>query len=133
MHTTETYGFQTEVKQLLQLMIHALYSNKEIFVRELVSNASDALDKLRFLSVQDDSLVAEDSNLRIEIDFDKEAGTLTIRDNGVGMSKEEVVQNLEVPSPARVLSVSWKRWKVRRKKTLTSLVSLVWVSTLLSW
>ncbi|MBD3766745.1 MAG: molecular chaperone HtpG [Gammaproteobacteria bacterium] len=94
MHTTETYGFQTEVKQLLQLMIHALYSNKEIFVRELVSNASDALDKLRFLSVQDDSLVAEDSNLRIEIDFDKEAGTLTIRDNGVGMSKEEVVQNL---------------------------------------
>ncbi len=94
MHTTETYGFQTEVKQLLQLMIHALYSNKEIFVRELVSNASDALDKLRFLSVQDDSLVAEDSNLRIEIDFNKEAGTLTIRDNGVGMSKEEVVQNL---------------------------------------
>jgi len=94
MHTTETYGFQTEVKQLLQLMIHALYSNKEIFVRELVSNASDALDKLRFLSVQDDSLVAEDSHLRIEIDFNKEAGTLTIRDNGVGMSKEEVVQNL---------------------------------------
>ncbi|MCH9742192.1 MAG: molecular chaperone HtpG [Proteobacteria bacterium] len=94
MHTTETYGFQTEVKQLLQLMIHALYSNKEIFLRELVSNASDALDKLRFLSVKDDSLVAEDSELRIEIDFDKEAGTLTIRDNGVGMSKEEVVQNL---------------------------------------
>jgi len=94
MHTTETYGFQTEVKQLLQLMIHALYSNKEIFVRELVSNASDALDKLRFLSVTDDSLVAEDSDLRIEIDFDKDAGTLTIRDNGVGMSKEEVVQNL---------------------------------------
>jgi molecular chaperone HtpG len=94
MHTTETYGFQTEVKQLLQLMIHALYSNKEIFVRELVSNASDALDKLRFLSVQDDSLVSEDSDLRIEIDFDKDAGTLTIRDNGVGMSKEEVVQNL---------------------------------------
>lgn len=94
MHTTETYGFQTEVKQLLQLMIHALYSNKEIFLRELVSNASDALDKLRFLSVQDDSLVSEDSDLRIEIDFDKEAGKLTIRDNGVGMSKEEVVQNL---------------------------------------
>lgn len=94
MHTTETYGFQTEVKQLLQLMIHALYSNKEIFLRELVSNASDALDKLRFLSVKDDSLVAEDSELRIEIDFDKDAGTLTIRDNGVGMSKEEVVQNL---------------------------------------
>lgn len=94
MHTTETYGFQTEVKQLLQLMIHALYSNKEIFLRELVSNASDALDKLRFLSVSDDSLVADDSNLRIEIAFDKEAGTLTIRDNGVGMSKEEVVQNL---------------------------------------
>lgn len=94
MHTTETYGFQTEVKQLLQLMIHALYSNREIFVRELVSNASDALDKLRFLSVQDDSLMAGDADLRIELSFDKEAGTLTIRDNGVGMSKEEVVQNL---------------------------------------
>lgn len=94
MHTTETYGFQTEVKQLLQLMIHALYSNREIFVRELVSNASDALDKLRFLSVQDDSLMAGDADLRIELSFDKDAGTLTIRDNGVGMSKEEVVQNL---------------------------------------
>lgn len=94
MHTTETYGFQTEVKQLLQLMIHALYSNKEIFLRELVSNASDALDKLRFLSVQDDRLVAEDSELRIEIEVDKDAGKLIIRDNGIGMSKEEVVQNL---------------------------------------
>lgn len=94
MKTTETYGFQTEVKQLLQLMIHALYSNKEIFVRELVSNASDALDKLRFLAVKDDSLVAEDSTLRIELEVDKDAGKLIIRDNGVGMSKEEVIQNL---------------------------------------
>lgn len=94
MSNTETFGFQTEVKQLLQLMIHALYSNQEIFLRELVSNASDALDKLRFLSVQDDSLVAEDSELRIEIEFDEAAGKLIIRDNGIGMSKDEAVQNL---------------------------------------
>lgn len=91
---TEKREFQTEVKQLLQLMVHSLYSNKEIFLRELISNASDAADKLKFLALQDDSLYQGDSELTIHIEADKEAGTLTIRDNGIGMTQEEVVANL---------------------------------------
>lgn len=90
----ESLSFQTEVKQLLHLMIHSLYSNKEIFLRELVSNASDACDKLRFQSLKDDSLLAEDSELKIKISVDKEANTVSIEDNGIGMTREEVVQNL---------------------------------------
>lgn len=90
----ETLGFQTEAKQLLHLMIHSLYSNKEIFLRELVSNASDAADKLRFESLNDDSLYEGDSNLKIHVDFDKEAKTITITDNGIGMSREDVIANL---------------------------------------
>jgi molecular chaperone HtpG len=90
----ETRGFQTEAKQLLHLMIHSLYSNKEIFLRELVSNASDAADKLRFEAVTNDDLYEGDSDLKIRISFDKEAKTLTISDNGIGMTREEVVENL---------------------------------------
>jgi molecular chaperone HtpG len=90
----ETRGFQTEAKQLLHLMIHSLYSNKEIFLRELVSNASDAADKLRFEAVSNGDLYEGDSELKIRIDFDKEAKTLTISDNGVGMSRDEIVENL---------------------------------------
>ncbi len=90
----ETLGFQTEVKQLLQLMIHSLYSNREIFLRELVSNASDACDKLRFEALHNDSLYESDSELAIRISYDKEAHTLTIADNGIGMSRDEVVANL---------------------------------------
>jgi molecular chaperone HtpG len=90
----ETMSFQTEVKQLLQLMIHSLYSNKEIFLRELISNASDAADKLRFEAISNDSLYEGDSNLRIRISFDAAAHTLTIDDNGIGMSREEAVSNL---------------------------------------
>jgi len=90
----ETLGFQTEVKQLLQLMIHSLYSNKEIFLRELISNASDAEDKLRFAALKDDSLYEGDSELQIRLDFDKEANTITLSDNGIGMSRDDVVQNL---------------------------------------
>lgn len=86
--------FQTEVNQLLHLMIHSLYSNKEIFVRELVSNASDACDKLRFEAISNDSLYEGDADLRIEVDFDAEANTVTIRDNGIGMNSEEVVNNI---------------------------------------
>lgn len=92
--TVETRGFQTGAKQLLHLMIHSLYSNREIFLRELISNASDAADKLRFEALADASLLAGDSELRIRIDLDPEAGTLTIHDNGVGMSKDEVIENL---------------------------------------
>ena len=90
----ETLSFQTEVKQLLNLMIHSLYSNKEIFLRELVSNASDACDKLRFEALSDNALYEDDNELKIVIDYDKEAGTVTITDNGIGMSREEVIENI---------------------------------------
>ena len=90
----ETLEFQTEVRQLLQLMIHSLYSNKEIFLRELVSNASDACDKLRFEALTDDALFENDSDLRIEVGFDKDARTVTIRDNGIGMDRQEVIDNI---------------------------------------
>ena len=90
----ETLGFQTEIKQLLNLMIHSLYSNKEIFLRELISNASDAADKLRFEALSDDGLYEGDSHLKIWINFDKEARTITVRDNGVGMSREEVITHI---------------------------------------
>ncbi len=90
----ETLGFQTEVKELLQLMIHSLYSNREIFLRELISNASDACDKLRFEALHNGSLFENDSDLKIAIGYDKEARTLTISDNGIGMSRDEVISNL---------------------------------------
>ncbi len=90
----ETLGFQTEVKQLLQLMIHSLYSNKEIFLRELISNASDAADKLRFEALSDNALWENDTELLIHVDFDKEAGTITIRDNGIGMTRQEVIDHI---------------------------------------
>ena len=90
----ETRGFQTEAKQLLHLMIHSLYSNKEIFLRELVSNASDAVDKLRFEALTNDSLFEGDSDLKVKVEFDKDAGTITISDIGIGMSRAEVIENL---------------------------------------
>ena len=90
----ETLGFQTEVIQLLDLMIHSLYSNKEIFLRELISNASDALDKLRFEALSDGNLYEGDSDLKIGVSFDKEARAITVADNGIGMSRQEVVDNI---------------------------------------
>jgi molecular chaperone HtpG len=90
----ETLGFQAEVKQLLDLMIHSLYSNKEIFLRELISNASDAADKLRFAALADNSVYEGDPELKIRIAVDKAARTVTISDNGIGMSRDEVVQNI---------------------------------------
>ena len=90
----ETHGFQTEVKQLLHLMIHSLYSNKEIFLRELVSNAADAADKLRFKALENDSLYENDGDLCVKLSVDKEAGTITISDNGIGMSRDDVIANL---------------------------------------
>jgi molecular chaperone HtpG len=92
--TKETLGFQAEVKQLLSLMIHSLYSNKEIFLRELISNAADAADKLRFEALSNNALYESDGELKIAIRVDKAARTLTVSDNGVGMSREEVVQNI---------------------------------------
>lgn len=90
----ETRGFATEAKQLLHLMIHSLYSNKEIFLRELISNASDAVDKLRFEALASPELLQSDTDLKIRIAFDKEARTVTVQDNGIGMSREEVIDNL---------------------------------------
>lgn len=90
----ETHGFQTEVKQLLHLMIHSLYSNKEIFLRELVSNAADAADKLRYMALTDDALYEGDGELRVRVSTDKEKNTVTIEDNGVGMTRDGVIEHL---------------------------------------
>ena len=90
----ETLGFQAEVKQLMQLMIHSLYSNKDIFLRELISNASDAADKLRFEALSDPALFENDSELKIRVAFDREARTLTISDNGIGMNRQEVMEHI---------------------------------------
>lgn len=92
--TKETLGFQAEVKQLLNLMIHSLYGNKEIFLRELISNASDAGDKLRFEALSDNALYGSDPDLKIRVSFDKQARTITVSDNGVGMSRDEVIHNI---------------------------------------
>lgn len=92
--TKETHKFESEVSQILQLMIHSLYSNKEIFLRELVSNASDACDKLRFESLSDASLMSSDTELKIQIEYNEENKTITIRDNGIGMTRDEVITNI---------------------------------------
>ena len=91
---TETHSFEAEVNQLLHLMIHSLYSNKEIFLRELVSNASDAIDRLRFESLTNEKLLEENTSLSIEVTSDEKEKTITITDNGVGMSKDEVIDNI---------------------------------------
>ncbi|MFA6071533.1 heat shock protein 90 [Janthinobacterium lividum] len=90
----QTLGFQTEVKQMLHLMIHSLYSNKEIFLRELISNASDAADKLRFEAIDNDALYGNDHELKIKVSFDKDARTITISDNGIGMTRDEAISHL---------------------------------------
>ena len=90
----ETRSFQTEARQLLDLMIHSLYSNKEVFLRELISNASDASDKLRFEALSDESLYESDGELAIHVEYDEKARTITVRDNGIGMSRDEVIENL---------------------------------------
>ena len=92
--TRQTHGFQAEVRELLKLMIHSLYSHREIFLRELISNASDACDRLRFLAIGESTLLADDPELGIRIDADPKAGTVTITDNGIGMTREEAVANL---------------------------------------
>src|SRR4051812_39534015 len=90
----ETHGFQTEVTQLLHLMIHSLYGNKEIFLRELVSNASDACDKLRFEAISESTLLENDPDMKIRVSYDKAARTITVSDNGIGMSRQEVIDHI---------------------------------------
>src|SRR5499433_3012964 len=92
--TKETLGFQAEVTQLLHLMVHSLYGNKEIFLRELVSNASDACDKLRFESVANGALVQDDPDFRIRVTSDRAARTLTVSDNGIGLTRQEVIDHI---------------------------------------
>ena len=92
--TRETLGFQAEVRQLLNLMIHSLYSNKEIFLRELISNASDAADKLRFEALTDKALFEDAPELKIRVSYDPKARTITVADNGIGMSRQEVIDNI---------------------------------------
>jgi molecular chaperone HtpG len=94
MARSKTKSFQTETKQLLQLMIHSLYSNKEIFLRELVSNSSDALDKLRFNAIEDNKLLEGDAELKININLNSQNNTVTISDNGIGMTEEEIIENI---------------------------------------
>ena len=112
----ETRGFQSEVKQLLHLMIHSLYSNKEIFLRELISNASDAADKLRFRALSNPDLYEGDGELRVRVSFNKENRTLTIADNGIGMNRDEVIDHSgpsRNPAPKR----SSSPWALTRRKT----------------
>ena len=90
----KVHQFNADIKPLMDLMINSLYSNKEIFLRELISNASDAVDKLRYEALSDSSLLGDDAQLQIWIEFDNEAKTVTIRDNGIGMTHDEVVKNL---------------------------------------
>jgi molecular chaperone HtpG len=90
----EVLGFQTEVRQLLHLMIHSLYGNKEIFLRELISNASDACDRLRFEAITDWALLRDDPDLRIRVSVDAQARTITVSDNGIGMSRDDVIANI---------------------------------------
>src|SRR6202007_2513310 len=92
--TKETLGFQAEVKQLLHLMIHSLYGNKEIFLRELVSNASDACDRLRFESLGQSALVEDDPDFRISVSYDRAARTITVSDNGIGLTRQEVIDHI---------------------------------------
>ncbi len=92
--TSETRGFETEAKQLLHLMIHSLYSNKEIFLRELISNASDAADRLRFEALSQPDLLEKDAELKVQIDFDSKKKTISVTDNGIGMTRDEVIANL---------------------------------------
>ncbi len=114
--TTETRGFQAEVKQLLKLMIHSLYSHREIFLRELISNASDACDKLRFAALAEPALIAEGGELDIRIDFDSATRTLTVTDSGIGLTREEAVEHLGtiVSSPSSAWSPSRPHLRCRR-------------------
>jgi molecular chaperone HtpG len=112
----ETRGFQSEVKQLLHLMIHSLYSNKEIFLRELISNASDAADKLRFRALSQPDLYEGDGELRVRVSFDKDNRTLTIADNGIGMNREEVIDHLGTIAKSGQ-NLSSNPWAPIRRKT----------------
>jgi molecular chaperone HtpG len=124
----QTLSFQAEVAQLLHLVTHSLYSNKEIFLRELISNASDACDKLRFEAINDGGLYENDSELKVKVTFDKDAKTLTITDNGIGMSAQEAIDNLGTIAKSGTKDLSPSSAATRRP-TPSSSASLVWAFT----
>lgn len=121
--------FQAESKKLMDMMINSIYTNKEIFLRELISNASDAIDKLYYKSLTDPSVGMNKGDFRILLTRDKDNRLLTVSDNGIGMTKEELEQNL-APSPTPVL---WTSRRTTRTRTSTSSVSSAWASTPPSW
>src|SRR5262245_24989984 len=123
MSTTETFQFQAEARQVLDLMIHSLYTNKEIFLRELISNASDALDRLRFEALSNPDLIDKDDRLEIVIESDPKGKTITVHDNGVGMSRDEVIANIGTiaKSGTREL-LQTLREKQESSDTLTTLI-----------
>ena len=121
--------FKAESKKLLDMMIHSIYSNKEIFLRELISNASDAIDKLYFKSLTDHSVTTKKEDYQILLELDKENRTLTLTDNGIGMTREELEENLG--TIARSGSLDFRR--TTRLRTSTSSVSSAWASTPPSW
>jgi len=104
---TETHEFKTEVKQMLSLIINSLYSNKEIFLRELISNASDAIDKLRFKAQTDEGILGDEPEFKIKIERDAIKNTLTVEDNGIGMNYEEVLENIGIRAAPMVLLKPW--------------------------
>jgi molecular chaperone HtpG len=118
----ETLGFEAEVKQLLHLMIHSLYGNKEIFLRELVSNASDACDKLRFEALANGALLADDPDLKIRVSYDASARTITVSDNGVGMSRTEVIEHIGTIARSGTREF-FKNLAADQSRTLSSSVS----------
>lgn len=126
----ETLGFQTEVKQMLHLMVHSLYSNREIFLRELISNASDAIDKLKFEAIKKPELLAQDPHPSIRIGVDETAQTITVSDDGIGMTREEVISHLGTIAKSGTKEFL-QIFPVIKRKMLSLSVSSVLVSTLL--
>ena len=114
----QTHGFQTEARQLLKLMIHSLYSNREIFLRELISNASDAIDKLRFRSIAEPDLVGAGEEFAITVRFDKDAKTVTVEDNGIGMTRRSPSSSW-APSPSRAPPSSFPSSPATSRRTPT--------------
>src|SRR5438874_7721831 len=120
--TTETFQFQAEARQVLDLMIHSLYTNKEIFLRELISNASDALDRLRFEALSKADLIGSNDKLEIWIESDPAARTLTISDNGIGMSREEVIANIGTIAKSGTRELMQTLREKQSSDTLTTLI-----------
>src|SRR3954462_2847812 len=118
----ETMAFQAETKQLLDLMIHSLYSNKEIFLRELISNSSDALDRLRFEALTRPELLEGDEKLEIRLEADRQARTLTIHDNGIGMNREEVIANIGTIAKSGTLELVERIKQGESKQSIAELI-----------